>query len=523
MTGKANQRITAAAFATAALLSGCDIDWTTVKEDDTAYETYRHNSGSSINNNEQENPNDHNDGNGDKSNDKYQTEKTNGGTIFIINNVRFTMVDVEGGTFKMGMSPDVFSDDIYWYESYKYNALPIHNTTVSSYKIGQTEVTCALWNAVMNDIDNYDDWDKDRPYYACDYNGWLNFINALNKITGKKFRMPTEAEWEYAARGGKFSKGFKYSGSNNLDEVAFGYDILNEGNVAQKKPNELGLYDMSGNVSEWCSDYAGSYFSDDAVNPAGPSQGTAHIIRGSGNSYHHCLVGFRDQGEGTGCGLRLVLQTSNDDPQYYPIVSTLTPIIKNIVIDDYYCGQLVKVEGGSFMMGSPLGVNNSDWSYPFHKVTLDSYYILQDLVSYNFYNKVMFNEDTYETNEISLTWNECNTFCEKLSQLTGKKFRLPTEAEWEYAYKGGTHSLNNSYKYYGQELGFNINGDEWCADWFYDYTEEAAVNPIMKEPVFHNGELVNQKVIRGIFADPCYRQAESPDESNYFRIVMEIE
>ena len=513
MINKNNIWITVAVLIATSVSSGCDMDWTTINEDDTAYETYMHNINTQQNNGDSENPDDDN-------SVKCQIIETAGGTIFIINNVSFTMVDVEGGTFKMGMPSDVFYDGDYWYYAYVNNALPIHNTTVSSYKIGQTEVTCALWNAVMNNIDNYDYWDKDRPYYDCDYDGWLDFIAALNKITGKKFRMPTEAEWEYAARGGKFSKGYRYSGSNNLNEVA--YIDNNIFDVAQMKPNELGLYDMSGNVPEWCSDYAASYFPDDVVNPAGPSLGTFHIIRGDGNNFQS-MVGFRNYGDRSGIGLRLVLQTSNDEPQYYPIISTQTPEIKDLVIDDYYCGQLVKVEGGTFMMGSPLGVNNGEGVYPYHKVTLSSYYILQSQVSDDFYNKVMNNEETYNSDEIRLTWDECDLFCKKLSQLTGKKFRLPTEAEWEFAYKGGMHSLNNPDINYQHELGIDFGSDEWCADWFYDYTEEATCNPIMKEPTNYYGELVYQKVLRGLLSNPCRREGDFPNNKNYFRIVMEIE
>lgn len=189
--------------------------------------------------------------------------------------VTFKMVKVDGGSFMMGgtLAPDEAT----------YHEKPVHKVTVSSYYIAETEVTQALWNAVMST--NPSEFKGDKfPVGGVSWNDCKTFISKLNTITGKNFRLPTEAEWEFAAIGGNKSKGYKYSGSANLNDVAW-YDD-NSGktyhNVATKKPNELGIYDMSGNVWEWCNDrWDSNYYSvSPEVNPKGPSTGTNRVIRG---------------------------------------------------------------------------------------------------------------------------------------------------------------------------------------------------------------------------------------------------
>ncbi len=187
---------------------------------------------------------------------------------FTANGVSFTMVEVQGGTFTMGS--DVFS-----------GKKPAHSVTLSSYHIGETEVTQALWQAVMGKNPSKFKGNK-YPVERVSWEDCQKFIKKLNKITGKQFRLPTEAEWEFAARGGNLSKGYLYSGSDNLDDVAWFRD--NSGgtthNVATKGSNELGLYDMSGNVWEWCSDWDGPYSSIAQTNPTGPSTGSLRVLRG---------------------------------------------------------------------------------------------------------------------------------------------------------------------------------------------------------------------------------------------------
>ena len=196
--------------------------------------------------------------------------------------VSFKMRRVIGGTFTMGATSEQTGA-----QSYEY---PTHRVTLSDYWIGETEVTQALWKAVTgySPASDYLSWSSsyglgdNYPAYSISYVDVQSFITQLNSLTGCTFRMPTEAEWEYAARGGSQSKGYLYSGGNTIGDVAW-YEDNSSGKthpVAQKAPNELGLYDMSGNVKEWCSDWYGSYMASDQTNPTGPASGSYRVVRG---------------------------------------------------------------------------------------------------------------------------------------------------------------------------------------------------------------------------------------------------
>ena len=194
----------------------------------------------------------------------------------LINN----MVYVSGGTFTMGGTSEQGSDA---YDKEK----PTHSVTLSSYYICKYEVTQALWRAVMGSNPSYFKGDN-LPVEQVSWNDCQTFINRLNSYTGRNFRLPTEAEWEFAARGGNYSRHYKYSGSNYLGDVAWYTD--NSGSrthpVGTKQANELGLYDMTGNVWEWCSDWYGSYSSYSQSNPTGPNSGSDRVLRGgSWSSY----------------------------------------------------------------------------------------------------------------------------------------------------------------------------------------------------------------------------------------------
>ena len=192
----------------------------------------------------------------------------------VVNGVKFNMVKIKGGTFRMGATSEQ--------SNYDNDEKPVHSVTLSDYYMGETEVTQELWEAVMGSNPSRFMGDNQRPVERVSWDDCQEFIKKLNQLTGKEFRLPTEAEWEYAARGGKYSRGYKYSGSNNSDEVAW-YGT-NSGDkthpVATKKANELGLYDMSGNVLEWCNDWYGDYHSNSQTNPTGPSQGEYRVLRG---------------------------------------------------------------------------------------------------------------------------------------------------------------------------------------------------------------------------------------------------
>ncbi len=225
---------------------------------------------------------------------------------FTVNGVSFTMKRVEGGIFRMG------SDDSEAWGDEK----PVHSVTVSTFHMGETEVTQALWKAVMGSNPSYFKGDN-LPVEQVSWNDCQEFIRKLNSLTGKNFRLPTEAEWEYAARGGSRSNRTKYAGSRSIGSVAWYTD--NSGSkthpVKGKSPNELGLYDMSGNVWEWCGDWYGkSYYSNSpSSDPKGPSTGSRRVLRGGGWNYRAggCRVSNRHYGTPVSrydyFGFRLVL------------------------------------------------------------------------------------------------------------------------------------------------------------------------------------------------------------------------
>ncbi len=218
-----------------------------------------------------------------------------------VNGVEIPMVYVPGGSFTMGGTSEQ-GDDAYDDES------PTHQVTLDSYYIGATEITQAQWEAVMGTTlrqqrDKADpSWSLygeggDYPMYYVNYDDALEFCRRLSELTGKHYTLPTEAQWEYAARGGQ-SGGTKYSGSNTIRDVAWYYDNSNEQThpVGTKSPNALGLYDMSGNVWEWCLDWFGDYPSQAQTNPQGPTSGVSRVLRG-GSWYdvaEGCRVSRRD-------------------------------------------------------------------------------------------------------------------------------------------------------------------------------------------------------------------------------------
>lgn len=193
---------------------------------------------------------------------------------FTIRGVDFSMIKVDGGTFTMGATVEQGAD-------VASRELPTHQVTLSDYYIGATEVTQALWEVVMG-ANPSDNRGVDNPVNQISWDDCQTFVAKLCQLTGEHFRLPTEAEWEYAARGGNKTQRYKYAGSNMINDVA--WYVKNSGAtihpVAQKQPNELGLYDMSGNVREWCLDWYGAYTENSQANPVGASSGTYRVFRG---------------------------------------------------------------------------------------------------------------------------------------------------------------------------------------------------------------------------------------------------
>lgn len=225
----------------------------------------------------------------------------------IIKSLVGNMVYVEGGIFTMGATSEQGSDA-------NHDEKPAHRVTVSSFLIGKYEVTQEEWETVMGNNPSKFKGGK-RPVENVSWSDCRQFIRKLNALTGKNFRMLTEAEWEFAARGGNKSRGYKYAGSSILDDVGW-YNVnssYTSREVGQLVPNELGIYDMSGNVWEWCVDLYGSYESGAQTNPTGASSGSDRVIRGGGwsDASYNCRVSIRllniSDGRNGDLGLRLAL------------------------------------------------------------------------------------------------------------------------------------------------------------------------------------------------------------------------
>lgn len=193
---------------------------------------------------------------------------------YTVNGVEFNMISVEGGTFTMGSTEST--------KDAEADEYPAHSVTISDFQIGETEVTQELWTAVMGKNPSGYNNDPQLPVESMNWFEAQSFIEKLNQLTGEQFRMPTEAEWEYAARGGNKSKGYLYSGSDTLSNVGWYKDNAEEcpKPVKTKQPNELGLYDMSGNLWEWCSDWYGKYTPEESIDPQGPTEGHSRVLRG---------------------------------------------------------------------------------------------------------------------------------------------------------------------------------------------------------------------------------------------------
>lgn len=243
--------------------------------------------------------------------DTYSVQYTDTSVVFTVNGATFTMVKVEGGTFEMGGTPEQGTEDP------DQSEYPVHTVHVSSYYICTTEVTQELWKAVTGGNPSHKLGDMHMPIDGVKWDVCMLFISDLNKLLKYRFklRMPTEAEWEFAARGGNRSRGYKYAGSDNVDEVAW-YGANSDSTthvVATKKPNELGLYDMSGNTWEWCSDWLGPYPSEEQTDPAGVPEGGHRVMRGGSWTYDEsfCRVSRRNYISNVivsgNCGLRLAM------------------------------------------------------------------------------------------------------------------------------------------------------------------------------------------------------------------------
>ncbi len=448
-------------------------------------------------------------------------------SLLLIANVNFLsgsgkvpqeMVFVKGGTYDMGSNAGSPSDEE-----------PIRQVELTSYHMSISEVTQEEWRAVMGNNPSLFK-DGNLPVEQVSWYDAITYCNKRSEMEGLTpcyngsgdditcnfdadgYRLPTEAEWEYAARGGLKSHNYRYSGSNRADEVAW-YE-KNSGfkpmAVAQKKPNELGIYDLSGNIWEWCWEwYDENYYKNSpAVNPGGPSSGKKRSYRGGGccgreqflrNTARYSLEPSFKRFD---MGFRVVKKASGKLP-----------------------GNMVLVEGGKFKMGSNDGGNGEK---AVHRVKLDSFYIVKLEVTQEEWCALMRDNPSVFLGArcpvAGITWNEAVEFCNKKSRMEGLTpcyslshdqitcnfesdgYRLPTEAEWEYACRGGEKSKDYNFSgsnkveqvgWYNNNSGFllqpvgqlqanelgiyDMSGNvlEWCWDWFdRDYYKESpSANP----------------------------------------------
>lgn len=229
---------------------------------------------------------------------------------FTVNGCTFTMKYVKGGDFMMGATAEQMQS---WPDE-----KPAHHVIIDDYYIGETEVTQELYKAVMGENPSQFKGNDQCPVENVSWVDCQNFVEALNRETGEEFCLPTEAQWEYAARGGEHAESLIYSGGDDIDEV--GWHKGNSGGkthaVKTKRPNALGIYDMTGNVMEWCNDYFGKYSTATQENPTGPSYNydEKHVIRSGAWCFaaKHCRLtnrsGDKEFSKSYCSGFRIAMQ-----------------------------------------------------------------------------------------------------------------------------------------------------------------------------------------------------------------------
>lgn len=334
---------------------------------------------------------------------------------FEVGSIKFRMRLVEGGVFQMGATAEQRSEK----GSTDY---PIHMVTLDSYYIGEIEVTNGLWQTVMPEWEIIDVWkNPNHPMSDVSWYDCQEFIRRLDSITGVKFRMPTEAEWEFAARGGNKSRVYRFSGSDDDELVSWGLSNSNfrKHQVAEKQANELGLYDMTGNISEWCSDWYAPYEIGTPPNPQGATNGIWKIHRGG--SFDNCKENrhiskrwYNDPHESTNyLGLRLAL----DAKDYLPKKES-----KKKEID----------------MVKWIKIKNSRLKLLYVEDTIP-YYIADHEVTIGEWKRIMQTKDKgkwteTKTNEDDIAWNK---FLERYRKQSGLGVEFATREEIDYAISKG--------------------------------------------------------------------------------------
>jgi formylglycine-generating enzyme required for sulfatase activity len=367
--------------------------------------------------------------------------------------ITLEMVGLPAGQFLMG-SPDSDPDAESWEK-------PQHQVQVNSFAIGKYPVTQAQYQAVMGTNPSKFPNNPQNPVERISWDDAQAFCQKLSQITGKTYRLPTEAEWEYACRGGTTTRYYFGDDANQLEDYAW-YEGNSQNTthpVGQKKPNAWGLYDMSGNVWEWCEDnWHNSYQNAPRDGSAWVTNNSnVHIIRGGSwdDIPEYCRSTDRSNGDilNLSIGFRVVCVPSVTSTQLPIATVTSTPLPKVVptpltnFTENLPKGitlEMVGLPAGQFLMGSPdSDPDATSYEKPQHPVKINSFAIGKYPVTQAQYQAVMGTNPSHFKNNPQnpvemVSWHDAQAFCQKLSQITGKTYRLPTEAEWEYACRGGT-------------------------------------------------------------------------------------
>jgi sulfatase modifying factor 1 len=439
------------------------------------------------------------------------------------------MIAIEGGSFKMG---DNYGPD---------NEQPVHTVVLKNFSIAKTETTVLQWKTYCNATGHKlqeapsGGWKDNHPVVDVSWEQAVAYCQWLSKKTGRNYQLPTEQQWEYAARGGQKKHMYVYSGGEKIDNV--GWYNKNSGGttkkVADKKANELGIYDMTGNVYEWCNDVFAEYPNGSKIRAVGVLQSEEDRVLRGGSWYtetNTCQVSSRDRlypnRSGSMIGFRVAItEAENNKPTDEALKGYKTGEYFADIADEFNLlfgtPDMVQVEGGSFNMGS---LNGEDDEKPVHKVTVNSFKIGKYEVTvrqYRIFCESVGNDmpdrvpqggwkDEFPMGAIE--YEDAIAYCTWLSNKNNKKYRLPTEAEWEYAARGGNKSVG--YTYAGSnnldevawneensgkildskdgkimhpgglkkanELGLydmSGNAEEWCMDGYEEYKRKDQTNP----------------------------------------------
>ena len=332
---------------------------------------------------------------------------------FEVNGVPIRMQRVEGGSFVMGATPDQHDPDT-------YTDKPAHLVFLSPYYMATTEVTNRLWRAVMSEKEMLEL--SGYPEHPVSFVSWheaQRFVRRLDSITGMPFRLPTEAEWEFAARGGAKSKHYRFAGGDISDSIGWLYSVAGNWThpVAHKQPNELGLYDMTGNVAEWCQDLYGPYQLTTAPDPCGADTGSFRIVRGGSydEAKANCHLSVRRWYEPETSvgyiGLRVALSMPDD-------------LMKQVVPEEPPLTQKVRIKGRRLH---------------FYLVPGEEPYYISDEISANQWKRVMAAEppDKERGLAVGMSRQERLRFAETCSRVADKPLAVASIAEVDSAIAKG--------------------------------------------------------------------------------------